>query len=129
MLGMNNFLNSMHISKLCSMDSVKYNYFGSSCLYWTMCSVVQWYPCKQQPSIEAVMIETTSSGISDQLWDIYSICKCSCNVATYKVAYECTIQIQPYLEHSQMRSTNLRYLDFCCFELWSKVTNHVLIMD
>jgi hypothetical protein len=30
------------------------------------------------------MIGTTSSGISDQLRDIYSICRCCWDVATYK---------------------------------------------
>jgi hypothetical protein len=29
------------------------------------------------------MIDNTSLGISDQLRDIYSICRCSWNVATY----------------------------------------------
>ena len=42
------------------------------------------FSCKQQPSIKEILIETTSSGISDQLIDIYSICSCCGNVATYK---------------------------------------------
>ena len=41
-------------------------------------------PCQQQPSIKEIMIGTTSSGISDQLREIYSICRCSWNVATYE---------------------------------------------
>ena len=31
-----------------------------------------------------IVIGTTSSGISDQLRDVYSICRCCWNVATYK---------------------------------------------
>jgi hypothetical protein len=31
-----------------------------------------------------ILIKTTSSGMSDQLRDIYSICRYCCNVVTYK---------------------------------------------
>jgi hypothetical protein len=37
----------------------------------------------QQPAIKEIVIGTTSSEISDQLRDRYSICKCCLNVATY----------------------------------------------
>jgi hypothetical protein len=33
---------------------------------------------------QEILIETTSSGMSDQLRDIYSICRYCCNVVTYK---------------------------------------------
>jgi hypothetical protein len=35
-------------------------------------------------SIKEIMIATISSGISNQLRDIYSICRCCWNVAIYK---------------------------------------------
>jgi len=35
-------------------------------------------------SIKEIIIGITSSGISDQLWYMYSICRCCWNVATYK---------------------------------------------
>ena len=46
--------------------------------------LVQYLPCQQQPTIKEILIGTTSSGISYQLRDIYSICRCCWNVATYK---------------------------------------------
>jgi hypothetical protein len=38
----------------------------------------------RQPSIKEILIGTTTSGISYQLREIYSICMCCWNVATYK---------------------------------------------
>ena len=35
--------------------------------------LVQYLPCKQQPSIKEILIGTTSAGISNQLRDIYTI--------------------------------------------------------
>ena len=46
--------------------------------------LVQQLPCQQQPSIKEILIGTTSSGISYQLRDIYSICRCCWIVATQK---------------------------------------------
>jgi hypothetical protein len=46
--------------------------------------LVQLLPCCQKASINEIIIETTSSEISDQLRDIYSICRCCWNVATHK---------------------------------------------
>ena len=44
----------------------------------------QQLPCQQQPSIKEMLIGITSSGISYHLRDIYSICRCCWNDATYK---------------------------------------------
>jgi hypothetical protein len=41
-------------------------------------------PVLVEPSIKKDLIGTTSSGISYQLRDIYSICRCCWNVATYE---------------------------------------------
>ena len=43
---------------------------------------VQKLPCSQQPSIKEIMIETTTSGISNQLR--YFIFRCRWDVASYK---------------------------------------------
>jgi hypothetical protein len=45
-------------------------------------TLYRWYPFT--PSIKEILIETTSSGIWNQLRDIYFICWFCWNVATYK---------------------------------------------
>ena len=40
--------------------------------------------CEQQQSIKQIMIGNASTGISYQLGDIYTVCRCCWNVATYK---------------------------------------------
>ena len=46
--------------------------------------LVQYIPCQRQPTIKEILRGTTSSGISYQLRDIFSICRCCWNDATYK---------------------------------------------
>jgi hypothetical protein len=54
-------------------------------------------PCWQQPSIMEILIGNKSSGISYQLRDVYSICRCSWNIATYNNGMFIMVKVKSYL--------------------------------
>jgi hypothetical protein len=54
-----------------------------------------------------ILIETTSSGISYQLRDIYFICRCCWTIATYEwKAYNGKIEIIPFVAKFQFLTTS-----------------------
>ena len=62
-------------------------------------------------SIKQILIGTTSSGISYQLRDIYSICRCCWNVATYEwKVHNGKIEIIAFLENYEQQSINHKLL-------------------
>jgi hypothetical protein len=63
------------------VDRKSFEVMTSTSPIGTLCSVVSLLAATL---FHEVLIETTSSGMSDQLRDIYSICRYCCNVVKYK---------------------------------------------